>query len=425
MRFHMGFRSTLRMVAFLLTVWALPASAQDKATQGIYDAVGKLQRAGKHADALKKLDGQFKAAWPTQAKVLKADSLAATGKGLDAWKLLAGAESEPGVKEALARIGATLPAQPVRVTSTPSGADVSINGGAAQPTPATVSLTPGAHEATFRKAGFGELKKGFNVVPEVDSYLSVTLDATTGNVEVTVQETGLTATAGAVKRELAVGKNALGAFPAGGLTIAFLDASGKKLGEKTVTVASGETAEASFATFGTLKTPWSDGTLEVVPEPPKEGEAAPAADKKTQKLAELRLAEGSYKVIAHRPGFYPVKGSVQVTPGQVQVLSVDVQPILDRGGLEIGSITGIGVGLAMVATATVMEIGDFGKTGAMDATKFTLVGVGGGLFVASGIVLKWLRSDRISPEARDGTFTIQVGGLPLMDGGLLTATGGF
>ena len=431
MRFYSAF-----VLLALSLVLAGPAMAQDKKTERVYELIGKLQTAGKHQKAIQLLDKTFKTDVPVRARLLKAASLAATGKGADGFALLEAVRTTAGglsgaVQNKLDEIGKTLPPQTLRVVSTPAGATVQLDGVQAGRTPADLKVTPGMHTVAIDLTNHRSHSTRIFVKATAGAEVTAQLEPTVGALVVAVDQDDLRfSVGGGSDRPAKRGDNSVTDVPAGAQVVRIVDKAGKELHQSVVTIRAGGTARVEFFHFGTVKTPFPDATIEVV-EPKKSGDKKDddekdGAKKKTpQAAASLRLPAGKHTVIVRRPGRFPLKGTLDVTPGKSYSLTNDAPTLPDRKGLEIGMIVGLSLGLAMVTTATILELADVGKESGGDAAKFTLAGVGGGLFIASGAVLKWSRDSRLKPTPRDESFQIRVGAGLLKDGGMVVTSGRF
>jgi hypothetical protein len=124
-----------------------------------------------------------------------------------------------------------------------------------------------------------------------------------------------------------------------------------------------------------------------------------------------------------RPGHYSLKGKLQVSAGKDIIVLNQTNAIPDRSQMRLYSWIGVGLGLAMVGTATVMEIAKVGDSGAADAAKFALAGVGGAMFVTGGSLLKWIVDEKNTPK--DGEFKVKIGAAPIKEGAIISAVGKF
>ena len=181
-----------------------------------------------------------------------------------------------------------------------------------------------------------------------------------------------------------------------------------------VTVAVCLAAGTSFAQDknGTLTTTWDDAQIEVVDG--AKGKA-PKADKRVE------VEPGKYTVIVRRPGFVPMKGTVDVVAGKTHTITFNEEAVPQRRQGEIWSLIGIGVGVSAVVTAAALELANLEETKGMAALKGSLAGVGSVMFISGGACLHWIRTARDNPAVKDGEFKINVGAAPLQGGAMLSA----
>ncbi|MEC8025927.1 MAG: hypothetical protein VX223_18490 [Myxococcota bacterium] len=163
---------------------------------------------------------------------------------------------------------------------------------------------------------------------------------------------------------------------------------------------------------GTVTTTWKDASIEVVDG--VKGEK-PAAD------GSVAVAPGKYTVIVRRPGFFPVKGTVDVAAGKTHTITFNEEAVPQRRQGEIWSLIGIGVGVSAVLTAAALELADVKETLEMSALKGTLAGVGSIMFTTGGACLHWIRTSRSNPAVKEQQFQINVGAAPMRGGAMLSA----
>jgi hypothetical protein len=167
---------------------------------------------------------------------------------------------------------------------------------------------------------------------------------------------------------------------------------------------------------GSVTTGWDDAQIEVVDG--VKGET-PKADKK------IDVKPGKYTVIVRRPGFFPVKGTVEVAAGKTHTISFLEEVVPQRRQGEIWSLVGIGVGVTAVLTAAGLELAGVEDTPGNTALKASLAGVGSIMFTTSGALLHWIRTSRSNPKVKDSEFQINVGAAPIRGGAMLSAGGTF
>jgi len=167
---------------------------------------------------------------------------------------------------------------------------------------------------------------------------------------------------------------------------------------------------------GTVTTSWTDAQIEVVDG--VKGEK-PKADKK------IDVKPGKYTVIVRRPGFFPVKGTVEVAAGKTHTITFNEEIVPQRRQGEIWSLVGIGVGVSAVITAAALELAGVEDTPGNTAMKSTLAGVGSVMFITGGALLHWIRTSRSNPKVKEGQFNINVGAAPIRGGAMLSAGGTF
>lgn len=416
---------TLSAVVVACTL-AGPAAAQNN--DRVYQTVRSHQEAGRHARALSALERKFGSAaeWPIPALIMKAESLAATEKGADAFALLAGAQSRAQGEDAtqlrrhLQAIGRALPPVRVTVRSAPDGGAIEVDGDAKGQTPSEVMMHPGHHKVRITLANHGTHEADVFVEPNKPGFVSARLAAQTGAVTVEVDQDGLSVRFAGKDQPLTRGKNTIENVPAGALQLTFWK-DGKEVHRAQATIPAGGTANVSWLRFAVLRPEHDGATLELVKEP-AEGEEA--AEGEPTLSPELQLDPGTYTVIMRRPGHYPVKGTVTVGAGQSATLVAATEAVPDRSTIEIASVVGLSLSIAMIATATVLELSDVEADGG-GPIKFTLAGVGGAMLITSGSLLKWVRSESQDPSPHDGTFQLRVGGAVTPDGAMIGASGSF
>ena len=408
----------------LLALLAAPASAQDKKTQRIYDRIAKLQESGKHDRALAMLDKSFAEGLTEQARLLKVKSLVATSETKAAFALLVEVkDSSDSIKNELAAVALKLPKHPVKVTSTPEGADVFVDGKKVGTAGGNFELVPGWHTIELMKKGYARQKQTIFVDPAKAAFMSATLAARVGSVQITVDQEGLKARLNGQTTALGKGTTKIESVQAGKHKVEFVNAKGETVHTANIDVPAGGGTTASFAKFGVIRPSSKGATLELIPAEDAAKKEGPEDAEKEKN--ELLLEPGTYTVVLREPGNYPVKGTINVKAGQDQTLVVEGEAIPDRSGWEIASVVGVSLSLAMIATATILELSDVPESDGVGPTKFALAGVGGALFIASGGVLKWVRTEKSAPTAKEGTFKIQLGATPINGGAMLGAGGTF
>ena len=277
----------------------------------------------------------------------------------------------------------------------------------------------------FWKDGYHGKRKTVFVDPSQENFLSVDLLGKNGNIIITVDQDGMSAKVGGKPHALKAGANTISGVPSGSQAVTIW-AGGKQVHSATVTVDPNTAATVGFNKFGVVRPAAKGATLELVEEKdedakdekPKDGE-----DDGPAEADELKLEPGDYTVVLRRDGYYPVKGKVKVAAGSTRVLTAESDVIPDRSTLEIWSVVGISVSVAMIATATVLELSDLDEDGGVGPAKFALAGVGGAMLITSGGLLKWLRTERETPTPVDGTF--KIGAAPINGGGMISAGGTF
>ena len=237
----------------------------------------------------------------------------------------------------------------------------------------------------------------------------------TGIVVLTVDQDGLKANVGGTSHVLKSGDNRIEKITPGTVDIVISDATGKAVHTTQVTLSAGGHGAVTFKVFGVIKSNQADATLRLAD--------TKSAAKKTKKQTSLKLRAGKHAIVLERPGHYSFKGTLDVSAGQKITVLNQTESMSDRNQLRLYAWIGVGLGLAMVGTATALEIAGEADSGAMDATKFGLAGVGGILFVTGGSVVKWLVEEKSTPK--EGKFKVQLGAAPIRNGAILGAAGRF
>ena len=239
---------------------------------------------------------------------------------------------------------------------------------------------------------------------------------TTGTVVLTVDQDGLNADIGGTSHALTSGENRFEKIAAGKVDIVISNAAGKKVYATHVKLTAGGVAYSTpFRVYSVIKSNLPDATLRLAE---TKGDA-----KKAKAQSSLKLRAGSHAIILERPGHYSFKGTIDLSAGREITVLNQTKAISDRDQLRLYAWIGVGLGLAMVGTATALEIAGETDSGAIDATKFGLAGVGGVLFVTGGSVVKWLVEEKSTPK--EGTFKVQLGAAPIRNGAILGASGKF
>ena len=71
--------------------------------------------------------------------------------------------SQPSITSVQGEAVPTASQASLTIDSTPSGADIEIDGGFVGSTPSTINTSPGAHEVSVKKKGFADWSKKLNV----------------------------------------------------------------------------------------------------------------------------------------------------------------------------------------------------------------------------------------------------------------------
>ena len=398
----------------LVFTFLMPLSAA--ADDTVLAQAKSLAQKGKHKQVVELLDATFSNEWPLEARVTKADSLVALGRHADAFAALEPAAE--ALRATINKVGKSLPATPLRVVTRPPGAAVSVGDEPAGESPFSMTLPPGFYTVSATLDKFAVKRKEVFLRPGKGRFLSWDLNPTTGTLEITVDDTGLSARVGGTTYPLKLGKNTIPDVAGGPNKVLFL-AKGQPVGSRNLVLTAGAIAQVSYKTKALLKTPWADAEVELMR---PEG-AVPADDEDTIFGKEIAVPPGTWTVVVRRPGHYPVKGHVTVKAGDEATLNTPLEPLEDRTGVETWSVIGIAASVAFIATATVLELSDIEEEDGIQAAKVSLASVGGVLLVTSGSLLKWARSDRDDPSPRDGVFTLSAGAL--RGGGFLSAGGSF
>ncbi|HIN86613.1 MAG TPA: hypothetical protein EYN06_09045 [Myxococcales bacterium] len=238
---------------------------------------------------------------------------------------------------------------------------------------------------------------------------------TTGTVVLSVDQDGLNANIGGTSHVLRSGDNRFEKITAGKVDIVISDAAGKEVHTTQVTLSAGGQAAAAFRVYSVLKSNLPDATLRLA--------ETKSATKKAKAQSSLKLKAGNHAIVLERPGHFSFKGTLDVSAGQKITVLNQTEAIPERDQLRLYAWIGVGLGLAMVGTATALEIAGEPDSGALDATKFGLAGVGGVLFVTGGSVIKWLVEEKSTPK--EGKFKVQLGAAPIRNGAILGASGKF
>ena len=238
----------VRRLAYLVWIGLATVAADVQAGEPdpdeAYGAVTALQKAGQHQKALKLLDRRFGKTWPVRARILRAESLQATGHAGGAFSTLAKVKDDPSVQVALATAGAALPPVRVHVASTPAGARLEVDGKAAGETPADAEVTPGFHEASFSKAGYATATERFFVEPKTELDVSVELTMASSRLEVEV-DVGGTLDVGGTRRDVTRGTTVV-EVPAGDFDLVLYDSRGAVLHREKGHIDTDKTAHVTY-----------------------------------------------------------------------------------------------------------------------------------------------------------------------------------
>ena len=131
---------------------------------------------------------------------------------------------------------------------------------------------------------------------------------------------------------------------------------------------------------------------------------------------------GEQRVDIYSEGYTPVTGTLTVAPGKVTNATFEMTEIPQHNWLSTGGWIGIGLGGLMTMGAIAVDKSvDFDSPALRETTQWSLLGGGGALLVAGGIMVK--RAFQLQQSATRKSITFQIS--DATGGALIHAAGSF
>jgi len=414
-------RHSLLLVAALaaLSLAASPASAElDKLTAAKVQRLEKLAEAGSFdvvvktaREALKDAEGEGRDVLTFHlARALQRTHANAEAVGLLIPMVTGGGALAADAAEVMRLAGAELPDEDVDIDATVAGATVLVDGEDVGTTPASFKLKPGVFKVEVKKDGFVGAGTTLVVRPGQGSTFNAALKATGGVLVVEADVAGLEilvdGTAHAAK-----GVTTRLDVPAREVKVA-LKVGGEVVKAETFDFTLGGTYTVTLRKFAVLTLAGADGADVLVDGKPAE----------VLKGA-VKLEAGEHTVRVEKRGFQPVEAKVSATPGRDLKGSADLVAVQGNAAATPYLWTGLGLGGALVLTATVVGAVANLDGLANDAVVGGLGVMGVGLFVGCSYAL---RSDwdkvHTPPLRQDG---LKISAAPTRGGVALGLAGSF
>jgi hypothetical protein len=226
----------------------------------------------------------------------------------------------------------------ISVSSTPSGASITVDGVAKGTTPATLTgITPGSHSLVFTLSGYQLLTQSVTVTAGQTATTSGTLVAVppaTGSISVSSTPSGAGITVDGVAKGTTPAT--LTGITPGAHSIVFT-LTGYQTLTQSVTVTAGQTAAAT----GTLVlVPPTTGSILVTSTPAGASVAVDGVAKGSTPVTISGITPGSHSVIFTSTGYQVLTQPVTVTAGQTATANGILLPILAPTSLNLqGAIT--------------------------------------------------------------------------------------
>ncbi|MCX6698412.1 MAG: PEGA domain-containing protein [Methanomicrobiales archaeon] len=237
----------------------------------------------------------------------------------------------------MASVSATLTPQQttgsLKVTTTPSGATIVLDGINKGTTPATLTgISAGSHAIILKKSGYADYTTSATVTAGQTASVSATLtpQQTTGSLSVTSTPTGATivldginkGTTPATFTGVSTGSHAL-----------VLKKSGYADYSASVTVTAGQTASVT----ATLSTQQTTGSLSVSSTPSGATIVLDGINKGTTPTTLNGITAGSHAIILKKSGYADYSASVTVTAGQTASISATLGGQQATGSISVSS----------------------------------------------------------------------------------------